>query len=131
MERLAPGASCNEYAAMLSVCIGEIDVEVEIVVPDRRAQQEGLRAVYQQLEVRKIARVAVEHAIGAAGGRADIAMAVEHGKGVVVLERSPRPGRGTGHGDVKGRFARGRLGLGHCLSGYQQQSLLARRPSVP
>ena len=117
----------DDPAVGVDVGVGEIDVVVEIVVLDRRAQQQRLGAVDHQLQVREVARVAVEQAIGAAAGGADVAVAVEHGKGVVVLERAPRARGGAGSRDVEGRFAR------RCrrLHGCECRCLLVAMISVP
>ena len=106
---------------LVDVRVGQIDMVAEIVVPDRRAEQKRLRTIEQQLEIGEVARIAVEQAIGPTRGRADIAMAVEDGKGVVVLEGAPRPGGGAGGRDVEWRFAgRYRLVLGRFHWGYQE-----------
>ena len=96
----------HDPAVDVDVWVGQVDVVVEVVVLDRGAQQQRLGAVDHQLEVREIARVAVEQAVGSAARGADVAVAVEHGEGVVVLERAPRPRGRAGRRDVERRFAR-------------------------
>ena len=101
-------------------------MEAEVVVPDRRAQQKGLLTIDRELEVRQETRVAVEETVRSAGRRTDVAVAVEDGKGIVVLERQSRPGRGSGRRDVERRLACcGRLVLERLPGGYQKHPLFA------
>ena len=48
-------------------------------------------------------------------GRADIAVAVEHDEGVVMLQRESRPGRGLRGRNVEGGFGR-RGGYAFCAA---------------
>ena len=89
---------------VIDVGIGEIDRERGIVVAQIRTEQQRLHLVQHQFEPGEIAGVGVEQSVRPAGGSADVAMAVEHDEGVVMLERAPRPGRGPGHRDVERRF---------------------------
>ena len=69
-------------------------------------------------------RVAVEETVRSAGRRTDVAVAVEDGEGIVVLERQSRPRRGSGRRDVERRLARcGRLVLERLAGGYQKHPL--------
>ncbi len=83
----------------VDVGVGEVDLQVEVVVPDGGAEQQRLGAVDQELEVGEVARVAVEQPVRPAGGGADVAVAVEHREGIVVLQRAPRARRRSGGGD--------------------------------
>ena len=87
------------------VGIGQVDDQRRVVVAQIRAEQQRLRVVDPQFEPREKPRVAVEQPVGSLGC-ADIAMAVEHDEGVVMLERQSRPGRGRGGGNVEGSFRR-------------------------
>ena len=64
----------------------------------------GCMPLMQQFQPRQIARVGMKHAVGPAGGGADVAMAVEHGEGIAMLERAARPRRGTGRRNVERSF---------------------------
>ena len=90
-----------EASVTVNVGVGEIDRQGGIVVAQIGAEQQRLEIVEHELEPREVARIVVEQAIGTAGGRADVAVAVEHDEGVVVLERAPRPCRGPGHRDIE------------------------------
>ena len=68
------------------------------------ADKARLDIVQHHLEPGEIPGVGVEQAIGATGGGADIAMAVEDDKGVVVLQRAPRTRRRPDHRNVERRF---------------------------
>ena len=81
----------HQAALAIDVGIGEIDGQGRIVVAQIGAEQQRLEIVEHELEPRKIARVGIKQAVRPAGGGADVAMAVEHDKGVVVLERATRP----------------------------------------
>ena len=70
----------------IDVGIGEIHRQRGIVVPQIRTQQQRLHFVKHQFKSRQIAGVRIEQAIGSAGGSADVAMAVEHDKRIVMLE---------------------------------------------
>ena len=94
----------HDPALAIDVGIGEIDRQRRIVVAQVRAEQQRLHLVQHELEPGEIAGIGVEQPVRSAGGRADIAMAVEHDEGVVVLERAPRPRRGPGHRNVERRF---------------------------
>ena len=87
MQRIA-----RQYDAPLveNVGIGEIGGQRKIVVSNARAEQQRLHSVDQQFESREIAGVVIEQAVGAAGGRPHIAVAVEDGESIGVLEDAPR-----------------------------------------
>src|SRR5512142_250517 len=65
------------------------------IVAQSGAQQQRLSAVEQHFQVREIARVAIENAVGSAGRRPDVCMTVEHGEAIALLERAARPSRGS------------------------------------
>src|SRR5262245_171696 len=88
----------------VDVGIGEVDREHGIVVTHVRAEQQELHAVEQKLETREKARVGMKDAVGSAGRGADVAVAVEHGEAVAMLQRSARPRRRAGRRDVEGNF---------------------------
>ena len=94
----------HDPVAPIDVGIGEVDRQRRIVVAQIGAEQQRLHLVQHQFEPGEIAGVGIEQAVGPAGGRADIAVAVEHDEGIVVLERTPRPRRRPGHRDVERRF---------------------------
>ena len=94
----------HDPAASINVGIGEIDRQRRIVVAHVGAEQQRLHFVQHQLEPGEIASVGVEQPIGPAGGCADIAMAVEHDKRVVMLERTARPRGRPRHRNVERRF---------------------------
>ncbi len=94
----------HDAAVVVNIGIGEIDGQRGIVVAHIRAKQQRLNIVQHQLQPGEIAGVGVEQAVRAAGGSADVAVAVEYDEGVVMLERAPRPGRGPGHRNVERRL---------------------------
>ena len=94
----------DEPIFVIRIGIGEINAQQRVVVADVRAKRQGLRAVEQEFEMREKARVAVEQAVGAAGGSTDIAVAVEHDKGIIVLEHIARPGRRSRCGNIERRL---------------------------
>ena len=94
----------HEPAVAIDVGIGEVDGQRRIVVAQIGAEQQRLHLVEHHFEPGEIARIGIEQAVGPAGGGADIAVAVEHDEGVVVLERAPRPRRRARHRDVERRF---------------------------
>jgi len=104
----------NQPAAAIDVGIGEVDGERGIVVAQIGAEQQRLHVVEHHLEPGEIAGVGVEQAVRPAGGGADVAMAVEHDKGVVMLERAPRPRRRARHRNVERLL---RYLLDHALGG--------------
>ena len=79
-------------------------VSAGIVVAQVRTEQQRLHIVQHQFEPGEITGVGIEQAVRAAGGRADVAVAVEHDESIVMLERAPRPRRGPGHRNVERRF---------------------------
>src|SRR6478752_973770 len=83
------------------VGIRQIDDKDGVVVADVRTQQQGLRAVEQYFEVRQIAGVAKEDAVGPARRCADVGVTVEHGEAVALLEGAAGPCRGSRPGDVE------------------------------
>ena len=94
----------HQPAVAVDVGIGEIDGQRRIVVAQIGAEQQRLDVVEHHLEPGEIARIGVEQAVGPAGRGADVAMAVEHDEGVVVLERAARPRRRARHRNVERRF---------------------------
>ena len=83
----------HEVIVEIHVGIGQIDRQQGVVVAHVGAEQQRLHAVEQKLEMREETRVAMKQPVGAAGRGADIAVAVEHEEGIVVLERTARPRR--------------------------------------
>ena len=81
--------------------------------------------VDQQFEPRQIAGVEMEQAGRAAGGRRNVAAAVEHYKAVAIFEHTRRPGRRLlGSGDIERRFRRLLYGKQVCGSfGWHRVSL--------
>src|SRR5580700_1828521 len=61
---------------VVDVGIGEIDAEDAAVVGEVRPQEEGLKSVDQQLEMREIAGVAIEQAVRPTQRGADVAVAI-------------------------------------------------------
>ena len=57
------------------------------------------QSIEAELKAREEARIAMKEAISSISGRANVSMAVEHGKAVTVLERSLWSGRGSRCGD--------------------------------
>ncbi len=94
----------HEALVEIDVRIGEVDVQDRVVVAQVRAEQQQLHAVDQDLEPRHEPRVVAEQPVAAAGRGADVAMRVDQQEGVVVLERSPGPGRRPGRGYVERRL---------------------------
>src|SRR5262249_27589836 len=94
----------GEMLVDVDVWIGEVDREHGIIVAHVRAQQQELHAVEQKLETREETRVGMKDAVGSADRGTDVAVAVEHGEAVAVLQRSARPRRGAGRRDVEGNF---------------------------
>ena len=93
----------DDGVAIDNVRIGEIDGEHAIVVRQIGAEQQGLEPVDQQPELREVARVVMEQAVGSAGRHPDVAMAVQHEEAVAMLHRVPRPRRRLRHGDGEGQ----------------------------
>ena len=97
----------HQMIVEIHVGIGEVDRQQRVVVAQVGPEQQRLHAVEQQLEMREETGVAVEQPVGAAGRRADIAVAVEHGEGVVVLERAARPRGRARCWNIERRFRNG------------------------
>ncbi|MGY3647952.1 hypothetical protein ACVWW2_003243 [Bradyrhizobium sp. LM4.3] len=91
----------HEAALPVDIRIGEIDRQRRVVVAQVGSQQQRLEIVEHELKPRKVARVVMEQAVGPAGRGADVAMAVKHDKGIVVLERTPRPRRRSRHRNIE------------------------------
>src|SRR5271156_2434802 len=91
----------DDAVVVVDVGIGEIDTENAVVVGKVGPQEERLKSVDQQLEMREIARVAFEQAIGAARRSTDVAVAIEHEEAVVVLHSAPQPDCGLGCRHIK------------------------------
>ena len=83
----------RELAAsvQLDVGVGEIDGESRLVLVDDRAQEERPLAVQPELQMRQVAGVAIEKPFRGVLDRADVAIAVEHGEGIAVLQVAERP----------------------------------------
>ena len=94
----------DDALAVIDVGIGEVDRQRGIVVAQVRTEQQRLGLVQHQFEPRQIARIGIEQAVGAAGGGADVAMAVENNEGVVMFQRATRPRGLAGHRNVERRF---------------------------
>src|ERR1700722_4182310 len=86
----------DDTVLIVDVGIGEIDTENAVVIGKVRPQEEGLNAVDQHLEMRKIARVAFEQAVRTARRSTDVAVAIEHEEAVVMLHSGPQPNWGRG-----------------------------------
>ena len=76
----------RQPAVAVHVGIGEIDGQRRIVVAQIGAEQQRLDFVEHHLQPGEITRIGVEQTVGPAGGGADIAMAVQHDEGIVVLQ---------------------------------------------
>ena len=94
----------HEFLILIDVGIGQVDSEDGVVVADIRAQQQRLLAVEQHFQVREIARVAKENAVGPARRCPDIGMAVEHGEAIALLEGAAGPSGGSCSRNVEGSF---------------------------
>ena len=99
---------------------------------DLVVMRDGLDLVERQFQPREIARIGIEQAVRPAGRRADVAMAVEHDEGVVVLERAPWPRRRSRHRKVEWLLG-GLVGSGarcECGCGFGRHVDLVRCWSV-
>ena len=76
----------RQPAVAVHVGIGEIDGQRRIIVAQIGAEQQRLDFVEHHLQPGEITRIGVEQTVGPAGGGADIAMAVQHDEGIVVLQ---------------------------------------------
>ena len=94
----------RQPAVAVHVGIGEVDGQRRIVVAQIGAEQQRLDFVEHHLQPGEIARIGIEQAVGPAGRGADIAVAVQHDKGVVVLERAALPRRRARHRNVERQF---------------------------
>jgi hypothetical protein len=94
----------HDPALTIHIGLGEIDGQRGIVIAQARAGQQRLHFVQRQFEPGEIAGVGVEKTIGSAGGRTDVAMAVEHHERVVMFERTARASGGPGHRCGEWRF---------------------------
>ena len=103
-----------EVSVGVDVWISQVYVIADICVVDGRMQQQRPRTFEQQLKVRKVTCIAIEQTILAARASADIAVAVEHGEGVVVLQIAPRPCRRIDRRNVEGCLAGGDVSR-HCF----------------
>ena len=108
----------DDTAIAIDVGIGEVDGQRRIVIAQVGAQQQRLHRIQHQFEAGEITGVGVEQAVRSAGGCADIAVTVEHGECVVMLERAARSRRRPGHRDIERRFrnqfdGRDRLDVGY------------------
>ena len=74
--------------------IGEIDCEQRVVVAHIGAEQQRLRVVHAQFEVRKKARVGVKESVRAARRGADVPVTVDDDESVAMLQGAPRARRG-------------------------------------
>src|SRR5689334_237710 len=86
---------------VVDVGIAQVDGQRRIVVTQIGAEQQRLNILEHELKLRQITGVGVEQAVRSTRGRTDIAMTIEDDEGVVVLERTPWPGRRPRHGDVE------------------------------
>ena len=78
----------RQLPAGVDIRIGEIGGKEGIVVAHGRAQQQGPLAVHAQLEMGEIARIAMEQAVGRAHEGKDIAVVIEQGEGIALLQRA-------------------------------------------
>src|SRR3984957_9408799 len=77
-----------EFAAREKIGVGQIRCEQRIVVLDIGAEQERPLSVDQDAQIGKVAGVLVKEAFGIAAAGGDVAVMVEHGERIVVLEGS-------------------------------------------
>ena len=91
----------DDVLVVIDIGVCEIDGEDAVVVGEVRAEQERLKPVDQQLEMRQVTGIATEQAVRPARRRADVAMAVEHHEAVVLLHGEPRPCRWLGRRDIE------------------------------
>ena len=94
----------HQPAVAVHVGIGEVDGQRRIVIAQIGAEQQRLDFVEHHLQPGEIARIGVEQTVRPAGRGADIAMAVQHDEGIVVLERAALPRRRARHRNVERRF---------------------------
>src|SRR5262249_37760263 len=66
--------------------IGQIAGERCIVVTNRRGEENGARTVEEDVEMRKMAGVAMIKTVRASRSRKDVAIGIEHGKGIAMLQ---------------------------------------------
>src|SRR5215472_15183998 len=92
----------NDLDVDINVQVGQIDQQHSVVVAETGAEQQRLATIHRKLQVRKKTGIVVKKAIGTAGGYPDVAMTVEHRKGVAIFERAASPGGELGRRDVKG-----------------------------
>src|SRR5688572_21487931 len=78
-------------AVQFDVGIGEVDGESRLVLVDYRAQEERPLAVQPELQMRQVAGVAIEKPLRGVLDRADVAVAVENGEGIAMLQIAERP----------------------------------------
>ncbi len=98
----------HDPAVAIDIGIGEIDRQCRIIIAQVGAEQQRLDVIQYKFQSGEIAGVGVEQAVRSAGRRADVAMAVQHDEGIVMLERAPWPRRRPGHRDVE-RLLRNQL----------------------
>src|ERR1700730_11065409 len=94
----------NDLAVDINVQIGQVGRQQGIVVAEAEAQQQRLATVHRKLQVRKKAGIVMKKAVWAAGRYPDVAVAVQHRKGVTVFERAASPCREFRRGDMKRRL---------------------------
>lgn len=126
-----------EPTVVIEIGIGEIAGQGRIVVPHRRGQQHRAPSFDRQVEMRQVPGIAVEDALRAAGSRECVAVVVEDGEAVAMLQ-GPRPaflkrgGGGDEELELMGRFAshrRGCVRYGFGADWLHVRSASMRRPA--
>ena len=82
----------DQLPVAIEVGVREIADEGRVVVPQRRRQEDRPAPLYEEIEMGEVARVLVIEPIDTAFGRNDVALLVEHGERIPVLERARAPG---------------------------------------
>ena len=91
----------QDTLVVIDVRICEVHTEDAVVVGEVRPQEEGLKSIDEQLEMREVAGVAIEQAVRPARRSANVAVAIENQKTVAMLHRAPQPRLGLGRRDIK------------------------------
>ena len=83
------------------VRVGQVDDECRIVIAQVRAKQQRRTVIDQQLQAREESCVTEKQPVGTSRRGAEIAVAVEHREGIVVLEHTPQPRRRLRRGNIE------------------------------
>src|ERR1700722_7451621 len=94
----------NDLAIDINGQSGQVGRQESIVVAEAEAQQQRLATVHRKLQVRKKAGIVMKKPVRAGGRYPDVAVAVQHRKGVTVFERAASPCREFRRRDMKRRL---------------------------